>query len=77
VIPEFKLGAWFRVPIGGLKLSCDMMIPDKPSGTCWHADYWEAWNPTVKLMWTQGCIDRLLNCSGGDLGNGLQLKGAQ
>jgi hypothetical protein len=77
VIPEFKLGAWFRVPVGGLRLSCDMMIPDKPSGTCWHADYWEAWNPRVKLMWTDGCINKMLNCSGGDTGTGEQLIGAQ
>ena len=28
-------------------------------------------------MWTDGCINSLLNCSGGDLGNGKQLKGAQ
>jgi hypothetical protein len=27
-------------------------------------------------MWTDNCINKMLNCSGGDLGNGLQLKGA-
>jgi hypothetical protein len=25
-------------------------------------------------MWTDNCINKLLNCSGGDLGNGKQLK---
>jgi hypothetical protein len=27
-------------------------------------------------MWTDNCIDKMLNCSGGDLGNGKQLAGA-
>ena len=27
-------------------------------------------------MWTNNCINLQLNCSGGDLGNGKQLKGA-
>jgi hypothetical protein len=27
-------------------------------------------------MWTDNCINKMLNCSGGDLGNGMQLKGA-
>lgn len=25
-------------------------------------------------LWTANCIDKLLNCAGGDLGNGEQLK---
>jgi len=25
-------------------------------------------------MWTDHCINKLLSCSGGDLGNGKQLK---
>jgi len=27
-------------------------------------------------MWEDGCINKGLDCSGGDLGNGLQLVGA-
>jgi hypothetical protein len=30
----------------------------------------------VKAMWTDNCINKMLNCSAGDLGNGRQLKGA-
>jgi len=33
-----------------------------------------AWDDTVMQMWTDHCIDQLLNCSGGDLGNGKQLE---
>jgi hypothetical protein len=76
VIPSFTLGAWFPV-VAGMHLSCDAMVPGKPAGTCFHTDYWEAWNDKVKAMWTQNDIDKMLNASGGDLGNGKQLKGAQ
>lgn len=43
-------------------------------GTTFHADYFEAWDPIVRKMWEDNCLDKLLSCSGGDLGNGLQLK---
>ena len=26
-------------------------------------------------MWTDNCINKLLNCSGGNLGNGKQING--
>jgi hypothetical protein len=51
--------------------------PGLAPGTTFHADYFEAWDPTVKAMWTDNCINKMLNCSGGDLGNGKQLKGAR
>ena len=41
-----------------------------------HADFFMAWDPTVHDMWWQNCINRLLNCSGGQLGNGKDLVGA-
>jgi hypothetical protein len=75
VIPEFLLGAWYP-STAGMHLSCDSMVPNKPAGTCFHADYFEGWDPTVKAMWTDNCINKMLNCSAGDLGNGRQLKGA-
>ena len=56
--------------------SCDRMpgMTDMRPGTCVHQDYFEAWNPRIKKAWTDNCIDRLLNCSGGDLGNGYVMK---
>jgi len=88
VIPTFTLGAWYAVD-GNLdrsgtwspgtktwSLSSDMdstgaMV--KP-GTSFHADWFGAWDDTVKAMWEGNCVNKLLNCSGGDLGNGKQLK---
>ena len=52
------------------------MFPDLPKGTTLHFDYFEAWDSGVKAMWMANCIGKKLNCSGGDLGNGKQLKGA-
>ena len=88
VIPTFTLGAWFAVD-GNLdrsgtwspgtktwSLSSDMDSTGaivKP-GTSFHADWFGAWDDTVKAMWEGNCVNKLLNCSGGDLGNGKQLK---
>jgi hypothetical protein len=77
VIPKLTLGQWFP-SVPRMHLSSDMMAPvgSEPGFTA-HADYFENWDPTIKAMWTDNCIDKMLNCSGGDLGNGFQLKGAQ
>jgi hypothetical protein len=72
VIPTLTLGAWYP-STAGARFSCDMnMTP----GTCFHADYFENWDPTVKAMWTDFCINKMLNCSAGDLGNSYRMKGA-
>jgi hypothetical protein len=75
VMPTFTLGAWYPVA-SRMHLSSDAMVPGAAPGTTFHADYFEAWDPAVKAMWTEGCINKMLNCSAGDLGNGRQLKGA-
>ncbi len=79
-IPTFTLGAWYTVAAGDnttlWSLSSDHMAPGQPKGHTFHADFFMAWDPTVHDMWWQNCINRLLNCSGGQLGNGMDLKGA-
>jgi hypothetical protein len=59
-----------------LHLSSDEMMPTLVPGTTFHADWFGGWDNTVMSMWIDNCINKLLNCSGGDLGNGLQIKGA-
>ena len=63
---NFAAGKW--------KFSCDDMAGGV-AGSCGHFDYWEAWSPTVKATWQKYCIDAHKSCSGGDLGNGTQIKG--
>jgi hypothetical protein len=87
VVPTFVLAAFYTVDAdlntsgtwdGTLKswhLSSDDMsgMAMKP-GSTFHTDWFGAWDDTVMQMWTDNCINKLLNCSGGDLGNGKQLK---
>lgn len=57
-------------------LASDHMKTGADPGETLHGDYMERWVSEVKAMWLAGCINGGLDCSGGDLGNGLQVKGA-
>jgi hypothetical protein len=59
-----------------LHLASDHMKPGAKPGETLHSDYIESWVGKVKKMWQDNCINKGLDCSGGDLGNGLQLIGA-
>lgn len=73
---NFVAGKWH--------LSSDEMLPGfvvgpgspVKAGMSLHFDYWEGWSPAVKHVWQSHCIDGHLTCSGGDLGDGRQIKGA-
>ena len=87
IIPTFTLGAWYSVDetldrsgkwdgtFASWHLSSDDMpgMPMKP-GSSFHTDWFGAWDDQVMKIWTDNCINRLLNCSGGDQGNGQQMK---
>jgi hypothetical protein len=78
-VPTFTMGAWYSVDQAGAAdwyLSSDEMPGMKrmPAGSTFHADWFGAWDDEVMAMWTDHCIAKLLNCSGGDLGNGMTLK---
>lgn len=79
VIPAFTLGAWYSqgAVLEPWHLSSDVMADGTTMtpGSTFHADWFGAWDQTVADMWHDNCINRLLNCSSGDLGNGKQLKG--
>lgn len=84
VIPTFTLGAWYttddslhRDGSASWHLSSDEMPGMKlPPGSTFHADWFGAWDDTTMADWTAHCIERLLSCSAGDLGNGKQLRQA-
>jgi lysophospholipase L1-like esterase len=42
-------------------------------GTTFHADYMEGWEPTVRATWERTCINQMLNCSDGVLGDSTML----
>ena len=79
VIPQFSLGAWFTVD-ANLKdwvLSSDHMdtSPTHKRGDTFHTDFFMAWDPTVHDIWEENCLNKMLNCSAGVLGNGQAIKG--
>ncbi len=77
-IPTYQLMATFLVDAnkGTWRLSSDSMNPGGKRGSTMHADFMEAWDPTVKKIWHEWCINKPLNCTGGAIGNGQMLKGA-
>jgi hypothetical protein len=76
-IPKLSIIAFYVVDknLPTWHLSSDEMMPGAAPGTTFHADYWEAWSPTIRDTWQNNCIDGHLNCAGGDLGNGTVIKG--
>jgi hypothetical protein len=88
VIPTFTMGVWYTTDADldrsgswspgrpTWHLSSDVMpgMPMMTPGSTFHADWFGAWDDNVMRMWTDHCINRQLNCSGGDLGNGKQMK---
>ena len=88
VIPTFTMGVWYttdanldrsgtwNASISTWYLSSDKMagMPMMKPGTTFHADWFGAWASTTMAMWSDNCINKLLNCSGGDLGNGKQMR---
>ena len=77
VVPQFTMGAWYtRVAgEGQWTLSSDDMpgMKMKP-GTTFHADWFGAWDDDILAKWTANCIDKLLSCTGGGLGDGTELR---
>ena len=80
-MPSFKLSASYSVVEGDdvqlWRLSSDAMAPNDPPGSTLHGDYFEGWDPGTKEEWTDNCIDKLMSCQGGNLGDGFILEGAQ
>ena len=77
VIPQFTMAAWFTQAAGETySLVSDSMdtSPGHKRGDTFHADFFMAWDPLVHDMWEKNCIDKMLNCSAGVLGNGKMIK---
>jgi len=82
MMPGFLLGVFWMVAPGDdpteWYLSSDDMtamgMGRRKAGTTWHGDIIDAWDDEVEQSWIDNCINKLLSCSGGDLGNGKQLK---
>ncbi len=80
-LPTIELGIWFTDaaadgPSSSWYLSSDRMpsMPVYPNGSTFHSDWLGAWDPAILTKWTNTCIHGMLNCQGGQLGDGTVLK---
>ena len=77
IIPQFTLAAHYTVAPGDdislWRLSSDAMAGTAPGGS-FHTDLWDAWDDQTKATWTANCIDKLLTCVDGELGDGTIMK---
>jgi hypothetical protein len=89
IIPTFTLGVWYTTDddldrsgtwTEGVSntwyLSSDMSTDGSMirPGTSLHADWWGAWDDEVLQTWHAHCINEMLNCAAGVLGDGTQLR---
>lgn len=84
LIPSFSISAFYYVSepwteaAPSWSLSSDDMtamgMGKMRPGLTLHSDWFGAWDEPVMQMWNANCINKLLSCNGGDLGNGRQLK---
>ena len=81
-IPQFSSQFFYKVEAGDdpsqWYFSSDDMtgmgMGRVAGGTTFHEDFFEAEDEPTKLTWGANCIQLVLSCNGGDLGNGKQLK---
>jgi hypothetical protein len=79
VIPTYTMTITYYIQAGDdttkWHYSSDEMMPGTAPGTTFHGDFYSAWEPVVRAMWTDNCIEKDLNCQSGSVGNGLGLAG--
>lgn len=76
IVPQFTMTTAYSIEAGDEPtlwgLASDHMIPAalRRAGASYHSDYFEAWEDDIRLRWEAACLDKLLNCSDGNLGDG-------
>jgi hypothetical protein len=88
VIPTFILSVWYTTDdtidrsgntdpnLKTWYFTSDRMagMTNKVSGATYHSDWFGAWDDTALKTWTDNCIDKMLSCTTGNMGNGTGLK---
>lgn len=79
-IAQFTLGAVYSIEAGDdptlWHLASDHMIPAnmRRPGASFHSDWYGAWEESILTRWHRACIDKLLSCSDGNLGDGFNMR---
>jgi peptidoglycan hydrolase-like protein with peptidoglycan-binding domain len=74
-LPELSLNISWRVETTGqarnMRLSSDMN--GNPAGVTMHADFFEAWQPSIKQAFVENCLNESKDCNAYLLGDGRTL----
>ena len=75
-IPTLSMKASYSADDGvaNWRFSSDETVAGAEPGTTFQARWYGAWDNKVMAMWVDGCINRRLYCSDGNLGNGKKLR---
>lgn len=77
ILPQYTMKAFYTpdATVSQWYLSSDRFKgANRPGGTDFHADWFGAWDDSVMATWMANCINKQLNCSAGELGDGTQLR---
>jgi hypothetical protein len=78
-LPQISFHVYYLVRPGddprAWRLSSDAYDTAHPGGYSLHADWFNGWKPEVAEAWTRNCLQRGLDCGGGNLGDGRHLGG--
>lgn len=78
LLPEYQIGIWYTNDgnTSAWYLASDRMPGmTHANGSTFHADWFGGWDPATMKTWVTHCIDGLLNCTSGELGDGTALAG--
>jgi uncharacterized protein DUF1996 len=78
IVPEYSIGVWYQSDGNSANwyLSSDRMPGmTHANGSTFHADWFGAWDPDIMKTWTSNCINGMLNCIDGEIGDGRKLVG--
>jgi hypothetical protein len=78
ILPEYSIGIWYQNDGNSANWYLDsdrMPGMTHANGSTFHADWFGAWEPDVMNTWVSRCINGLLNCIDGEIGDGRKLVG--
>jgi hypothetical protein len=70
--PEWTIGEGDDTTLWHLS-SDHMALPGSPRGSTLHGDWYGAWEDSIEELWVANCIDKLLSCHSGNLGNQVSM----
>ena len=76
-LPEITFNIYYNVTEANStrhwRLSSDGYSTDLPGGFSAHGDWYSGWNNDIVRAWTRNCLNLVLDCGGGNLGDGRHL----